>query len=610
MKFFLTEELTSDIWRESGSLAETADRCWALKVYDGQAALRALDDSRWCRETVDQMESVEAGLGRWASVLACRQQSDGVPLAQKEQALLAYGVEARLWPAAMAESCLQRILEESGCKMGEVKLSLLTSNPYLRAWLGRLRPRLAASDCRRLPGSWPAVQALREMAAGWPMLRSLARAGAGRGPALAPSDRVIAAFILNQRYLDLFQPIREELETSGWTVPVYYYNPLVWPCSGAVSFAEAVRQVPAAGCSERFDPPSWLISDEMMARCPVSQIWLTRALDASWVTGRVLSASHERLLASLRPQVVVSFGPETMSLSLQTSAEKLGIPSLFVNHTFREPARSCWFLQATASTMAGPDCLEANRKDLDGRVRAGMVATGHPPYDVLLKHSLRREVRALPGLSLPAGCRYVVVALALWSNNLLWHGMQRKTLRMLAEALPADTFLVCKAHPSMEDREFCEKELAAKLPRETYRVVGEREYRTLDLLAACDVAVIHEPSMSVNDAVVMGCPTIAVSHPEFPYGRYTMNHPAWGYKGAWRVVSDTTDLRQALLSLTRDPAARAELLSHRRAYIERFLVAADGASSRRVAELVQHLAEGKGPGAYRPFVGPSLLGEA
>jgi hypothetical protein len=188
--------------------------------------------------------------------------------------------------------------------------------------------------------------------------------------------------------------------------------------------------------------------------------------------------------------------------------------------------------------------------------------------------------------------------------------MQRKTLRMLAAALPSTAFLICKVHPSWEDREFCEAELGTRLPRDAYRVVGDREYQTEILLDACDVAVVHEQSMSLNDAVVMGRPTIAVSHPEFPYGRYSMNHPAWGYKGAWRVANDVEELRQTLVMLTRDSEARAALRRHRRAYIERFLVAADGKSSQRVADLAEHLGAGRDPGSFVVQVGPSLLAES
>jgi hypothetical protein len=617
VKCFLAEELTEEVWRRYGRLAGDADRCWALKLFEGKAALRALDDPRWCRETVIQMESVEANLGRWANALARSQTWKGNPLSPKEQALLAYGIEARLWPAAMAESCLQYMREETACDGRNLEIRLVASNPYLRDW-ARTRCGSALTGIERLPASRPVLQAVRERMVGSVWLRRLSlrrqrTAGWGAGSTKHDQDprRTAAAFILNQRYLDLFQPIRQELEARGWAVPVYAYNPLIRPYPSAVSFSEAAART-APVFSGDLEKPVWMISDEIMTRCPVSQAWLRRALDASWVTARALVAQHLRLLAALRPAVVLSFGPEIMSLSLQAAAERLDIPSLFLNHTFREPARSCWYLQATASTMAGPHCVELNRRDLEGRERRGMVATGHPPYDALLERStkLGGNRAELSNLSAPPERPYVILALALWSNNLLWHAMQRKALQMLADALPSDAFLICKIHPSWEDRELPAAVLGAKLPKEAFRVVGESEYQTPDLLAACHVAVIHEQSMSLSDAVVMGRPTIAIAHPEVPYGRYCMNHPAWGYKGAWRVVSDAAELRQALVTLTRDNDARAALLKHRRAYIDRFLVAADGQSSRRVADLAEHIASGEDTGSFVAQVGPGLIGES
>lgn len=618
VKFFLAEELTSEVLSRYGRHSEGADRCYALKVFEGIAALRVLDDARWFRETVAQMESVEAGLGRWAYALASSQTWKGKPLAPKEQALLAYGVEARLWLPAMAESCLQRVIEETAPGAQGLEVYMVASNPYLRDWLKARRDRLARSGFVRLPATWPAVQAARERMAGLAWLRSLSfrqRTTAGqRWSSVGPnqhSRRVAAVFILNQRYLDLFEPVRRELEQRGWSAPVYHYNPLTKLCPGSVSFADAVdRALPLQ--SEGLNHPDWVFNDDVSVRSPVSQRWLQVALDASWVTARALVALHRRILASLKPAVVISFGPEVMSLSLQSAAEELGVPSLFLNHTFREPARSCWFLQATASTMAGPDCVALNRWDLLGRERTGMVATGHPPYDALLERSMKLgyDPTPLEGLAVPAERPYVVLALALWSSNLLWHTMQRKTLQMLAEVLPMDAFLVCKVHPSWEDREFCEVVLKAGLPKDAYRVVGEGEYRTPELLAACHVAVINEQSMSLSDAVVMGRPAIAVAHPEFPRGSYSMNHPAWSYNGAWWVVSDAAELRRALVTLTRDETARAMLFKQRRDYIERFLVATDGQSIRRVADLTEHLGAGQDPGSFVVQVGPSLLAES
>ena len=618
IKVFLTEDLTGEVLSRYARAIGDSDACWALRVLDGTVALRAVDNHRWRRGTVALMESGEAMLGRWAYALVRDQTREGAPQSSTEQALLAYGLEARLLPAAMAHVYLQHTISEFGVKTEDLQVRLVASDPYLRASLDRYGCGPDSVHVHKLPRSSPTLRVIRERVAASARLRRLALRCRDRlqRPSTASSGadvggrKTAAAFILNQRYLDLFQPVLRELESRGWRVPVFYYNPLARASPGAIPFTDAAS---GAGSlvHESTGIPQWVLREELLEQSPVSREWLSIALNASWVTGRTLIMCHRFLLERWRPAEVISFGPESMSLALQAAAHSLGIPSLFMNHTFREPARSCWFLQATASTMAGQACVEANEWDLLGERRKGMVATGHPPYDELLKRCAGSSdrPRRLPGLAQPSDRPYLILTLAVWGSTLVWHSMQRKTLQMLAEALPHDAYLICKLHPSWEDRAMCEAALGAGLPGGAFRVVGEREYQTSDLLAACDVAVMHEQSMSLTDAVVMGRPAIAVAHPEFPRGSYSMNHPAWAFKDAWWLVTDSAGLREALVRLTRDEAARKALLRYRKAYIERFLVAADGQASSRVADLAEHLAAGNDPDSFTPVVGESLLAD-
>ena len=180
---------------------------------------------------------------------------------------------------------------------------------------------------------------------------------------------------------------------------------------------------------------------------------------------------------------------------------------------------------------------------------------------------------------------------------------------MLAQALPHDAFLVCKLHPAGEERATCEALLGADLPSSAFKVLGESDYKTPDLLDACHVAVMFAHSTSLADTIVMGRPAIAVTHPDLGCGSLNLNHPAWAFKEAWWLVRDTAELRRALMVLTRDEHARQAQLSHRRTYIERFLVASDGRATQRVADLVEHLGAGKDPGCFVPSIGKSLLAE-
>jgi hypothetical protein len=137
-------------------------------------------------------------------------------------------------------------------------------------------------------------------------------------------------------------------------------------------------------------------------------------------------------------------------------------------------------------------------------------------------------------------------------------------------------------------------------------VVGDAEMPTPSLLDVCDVGVGIEPSMVLSDLVLRGVPAVCVRHPANPF-----DYPApFAWKDFDQVcwcVDDVDGLRDALVALTRDPEARTRLTAYRRAYVERFLFAADARASVRVAELVEHLAAGKEPRTFAPSVGDAVL---
>jgi hypothetical protein len=226
---------------------------------------------------------------------------------------------------------------------------------------------------------------------------------------------------------------------------------------------------------------------------------------------------------------------------------------------------------------------------------------------------LRTRNTILRKLDVPVERPYIVLALAWWGNNLIDHAIHRKSMKMLAEALPNDAVLAYKLHPSHEEPEFCHAVLSASLPRAAFRILGESECSMVELLDACDVAVMHITSMSLADAIVMGRPAIAIEHDEFPCVvpsipyHVNLNHPAWSIgENCWRV-RDSAELRRALMMLTHDETARNALLKHRGSYIEEFLVAPDGRSAARVADLIEHLGAGESPASFLPTIEKSVV---
>src|SRR5262249_52916678 len=164
-----------------------------------------------------------------------------------------------------------------------------------------------------------------------------------------------------QRYLDLFQPIASELKSRGWSVPVLSYNALERP-GGAVAFGDLTTAVGTLhGGTLR--PPEWTITDDVLRASPVSRAWLRVVLSASWMTATIQRRRHARVLASLRPDVVISYGPETMSLALQSAARSAGIPSVLLAHGFEGPSHASFFFPATACAFPGPPCPHVHPPD-------------------------------------------------------------------------------------------------------------------------------------------------------------------------------------------------------------------------------------------------------
>lgn len=632
VNIFLTEQLTARILSRYAGLIESSDLCWALRLWnrrtlddaDWQRNVRWQDVARWQTGSTPLIYSAEAKLGRWADAVAMSQVLDGRPLSRSEQAFLSYGLEARLWHPAIARAFLTQSVAETGTRMSELAIDVVASDPYLRDAFecpDGMRAEVGSVRIYRFPGANARIRSMRErLAANWRLrsmaLRSHWHAGQRRSQfshqqGTARKRKTAAFFVLSQRFMDLFQPVLSELESRGWRVDVYYYNSLRRPPENAVAFAEAA----VGGRPLTHDAlfmPRWVVPNALLGESPVSRSWIAVALSASWAAGKVQICRHRRLLEARRPDVVISFGSDTMGLALQGAADSLQIPSIFMSHGFFSQVRSSWFFLATASTLAGAVCVKANEKDHRGIKRSGLIATGHPPYDAMLKHSVdaQGQRNRLPGLNSPKERPYLTVVFALYSGDLCSLTMQRRVLQMLAKVLPEDVFLVCKLHPTLEEREFCETVLRGGLPRDAFRVVGETEYSTPDLLEACHVAVSHEQCQSLTDAIIMGRPAIAIKHNEFPCGTAWMTHPVWSvFKDAWWAVSNSEELRNALFVLTRDQSARHALIKHRKEYIDQFLTASDGRSSQRVADLVEHLGAGKDPGCFVPSIGKSLLVE-
>ena len=625
MRFLLTEQLTSGILSRYSSVIEAADVCLTLRV-NGTVADLALGDSRWHLGSGPLYVEIEGHLSNWISRIAMSQNIDGLSLSPTEQAGVTYGLWARLGRPYLARELVRHSVSEAGVRMEDLDIDIVADDPYLRDAFEHdesVRAQVRSVRIHKSPGSVLMWQRWREKLAGNPWLRELVLSHESRavrwpsrsqkGRLTSGKQRTAAVFFLNQRFHDVFQPIQQKLESRGWRVVSFYYNALQRPSKGALAFEDAVKGIGTLK-PDKIPRLRGEVSDELLSQGPVSRTWLRVALKSSHVTAWAQLFRHRRLLESYRPDVVVSLNSETMGLALQCAAKGLGIPSLFLAHGFLGSVHFPWYFTSTASALLGQACMDSNERAPDGTKRRGLVATGYPPYDAMLTRygNLGNQRIHLRNLDLPVDRSYLVLVFAIWGIYPLWCSLQRKMLKMLADALPSDAFLVCKLHPSLEEPEICEAILTESLPRDAFRVVGEDEFNTPDLLAACHVAVTVEPSMTWRDAIVMGRPTIVIRDSAFPRGKGScspLNHPGSDLKETCWLVSDATELRKALFALTREQRARNHQLKHRKEYIEQFLVASDGHAAQRVADLVEHLGAGKDPGCFVPSIGKSLLAE-
>lgn len=623
MKILILERLSEKTLSDHASLIGGADVRIVLTVASGSATAETLEQSDWWVENIPLFEAAAARHARWVDQLVEAQKRAGTLTDTRSGAFIAYGLEVRLRYSVLAQAYLGDAAKDNGCRLPQIDVDVVSDDPYLRdtfASRGVIR-QFRSVTLHRMTATRSWTTGLRERVGASPSIRKLVvaqRMPGSRSPALtghetaATKDRTVALFVQSQHYLNLFRPIREKLLASGWRVRGFSYHKIEDGEGHTESFAGAARRAPSN--REALRMPEWALTNELLAESPVSEAWLRVALDASWLTGWEQVVQHRRLLAVERPKVVISYTIDAVALGLQAAAESLGIPSLFINHGPQGPVWSSWFFGWTASAMAGQPCVDANTLSPSGERNRGLVSIGHPPYDVLLARGahLGNTRLKLDDLGQPAERPYIVLAFAECGDDFWIHALQRRLLQMIAAVLPSDCYLVCKLHPAGDaERIPCQQILASALPSQAFVVIGERQHSTPDLLEACHVAVATERCMALTDAIVMGRAAIGIRFAEIPPGSSNLNHPARGpeFRTCCRVVQDTSELREALVSLTRNAAAREALLKDRERYLERFYVASDGGASDRLAGLIEHLGEGRSVESFAFASRPSVLKE-
>jgi len=598
-RVFLAEQLTAAVLERFAGEISAADACTCIDAPDSAVAGTVLRDPRWQPGNIPLWDQANQRVKDWIQQVAFAQPFSG-PRALLERALIACALDARLRWVALGTTFFQHCRTLLGAPTSEVELDVVASDPYLvdgvrkGTWLGGRPRRLSVSG---QPGISPVKRQAREWltAQRWLRVPPWRRGSPAPAPPPPGNGKTVMVLAISLRSIKQLDRVLLELRQHGWRVIIVHHGAALpdqhMTVSNmdqtVVSFADAS----AGWRSPVGAPPRWELSEALMQESPVSRRWLDIALGIGWTTGAVQLGRHRQLLERWRPDAVFGYGPDLPNLALQVAAEELSIPTLYAPHGFEVTARTFYHFVATATPLYGPACAEANKVGPHGRPFPGLVPTGHPPYDLLVDEFQRTQGqrKPLPGLVPPPGRPHLVLGLAGWGFDLICHLHQERFLKMLAEALPPDAYLVCKLHPGFEERAFCEAMLSAGLPKDAFRVVGEAEFTTGALLAGCDVAVSNERSMVLTDAIVMGTPSVAITHPESPLGSGDRNHAGKDFSRNCRVVATSAELRAALDSLLYDPAAKARLLAERQAYLDRFVMG-DGHATERVVALVEKLA--------------------
>lgn len=602
MRMVVVERLTRSVFDRHQKLIAGAHALWAHRTPALEVARLAVEDDRWRIGDVALLGRADHDLGVWAYELA-QLQSQVSPLTRIDRAILVHGLHGRLAAAARAQAIVGRLLAEEGDPRGGATLDVIASDPYIRAgfgpdWSGRTA---VSVNLHSDPATPAAVVDVRERASASGSVRALQLASVSRLKAVRPvrRARTVGFFVPDQGFFEYFIPIRAELHRRGWRVVIFAYRTLAGSDRDVIPFREAVRPIGYRAPS-RFRR-QWAIDPDTLRTSPVPPAAVRRALDSTWATAKFQTELHLSVLEGWRPDVVVSFGPDTMSLALHAATSTSGTPSVFLPHGFLDPSPLNWSLTATATPVAGRACAEVNAVNPFGEHQAGLVPVGHPNFDDIVRTTARPSSDPTIALSIPSSRPFVVLLFAGWGRDLLDLTMFRRMTSMAAAALPDDAFLICKLHPGEhEQREVYEDVLAADLARDAFLVVSGKEVGTPDLLRRSDVVVTIEDSMTAADAVVAGVPTVVVRSPLHPAGARGLAHPGKDYAMVCAVVTTVDELRAELIRLTRDRVARAHVLRRRGEYIGRFLFAADGRSSARTVELIEALAAGRDPDTFTP----------
>lgn len=258
--------------------------------------------------------------------------------------------------------------------------------------------------------------------------------------------------------------------------------------------------------------------------------------------------------------------------------ELRGVPSLVLQHGIHDDQPHYGLTYATKMSVYGDFTKKVLVKR--GVSPEKIVLTGAPQWDelVLEKGITREEFCRQMGLDEGKGLILLATAIAFDRE------IGRKVVAGVINAVREfpNMQLLIRAHPSSSEPVSLYKDIAEEMG--AGNIVVFKKPHDYDSIRACDIFITQYSTVAI-DAIIAGKPVITINLSGDP------DHIPYAGSGAAIGVYRTEDIAPAIKDILTNPSVRQRLARGRKRFLAEHLYKTDGQASRRVAALIEMMAE-------------------